>query len=299
MLNCDRVVGLLDAFRTLELPATEQADVERHLETCSHCQAELAVLRRTADSLSGRRKRVPGSVLDGVRRALGDRLGSVETVLGRVWVGFNERGLTFVRLDPVDAERARAAYHRRLGRNAMLAEVPARLARAVAGAAEGRWSKDVPVDLEGLPSFERTVLERMRSIPSGEVRPYAWLAAEAGSPRAVRAVGNIMNRNPVPLILPCHRVVPSSGGIGNYAFGSDVKRTLLEREGVSTELIDELSRRRVRYMGSDTTRIYCYPTCRDARRIQPAHQVAFESERAASAAGYRPCKHCRPLAVAV
>jgi O-6-methylguanine DNA methyltransferase len=230
---------------------------------------------------------------------LGDHLGTIETVLGPVWVGFNERGLTFVWLGSVDADRAQAAYRRRLGRNVTLSEVPPELARAVAGAAEGRWPKDIPVDLDGLPSFERTVLERMRTIPPGEVRPYAWLAAQAGSPRAVRAVGNIMNRNPVPLILPCHRVVPSTGGIGNYAFGSEVKRALLEREGVSTALIDELARRRVRYMGSDTTHIYCYPTCRDARRIQPAHQVPFENERAANAAGYRPCKHCRPLAVAV
>jgi O-6-methylguanine DNA methyltransferase len=220
-------------------------------------------------------------------------------VLGRVWVGFNERGLTFIWLGAVDELDAQIAYRRRLGREATLAELPTKLARAVADAAEGRWSKDVPVDLERLPSFERTVLERMRTIPVGEVRPYAWLAAEAGSPRAVRAVGNIMNRNPVPLILPCHRVVPSTGGVGNYAFGSGIKRALLEREGVSTESIDELARRRVRYMGSDTTRIYCYPTCRDARRIQPGHQVPFENERAASAAGYRPCKHCRPLAVAV
>jgi O-6-methylguanine DNA methyltransferase len=214
-------------------------------------------------------------------------------------VGFNERGLTFIWLGAVDPAEAQTAYRRRLGREAALANVPTKLARAVADAAEGRWSKDVPVDLAGLPAFERTVLERMRTIPAGEVRPYAWLAAEAGSPRAVRAVGNIMNRNPVPLILPCHRVVPSTGGVGNYAFGSGVKRTLLEREGVSTESIDELARRRVRYLGSDTTHIYCYPTCRDARRIQPVHQVPFENERAASAAGYRPCKHCRPLAAAV
>jgi O-6-methylguanine DNA methyltransferase len=299
MLKCDRVVGLLDAFRTAELSTAEQIDVARHLETCNQCQTELAGLRRTAGTLAGFQRTAPPSVLDAVRRMLGDRLGTVETVLGPVWVGFNERGLTFVWLDPVDAEQAQASYRRRLGREATLAEVPPKLVRAVAGAAEGRWSKDVPVDLGGLPSFERSVLERMRTIPPGEVRPYAWLAAEAGSPRAVRAVGNIMNRNPVPLILPCHRVVPSSGGIGNYAFGSDVKRRLLEREGVSTESIDELARRRVRYLGSDTTRIYCYPTCRDARRIQPRHQVPFENERAASVAGYRPCKHCRPLAVAV
>lgn len=299
MLKCERVAVLLDAFRTSELSSAEDQEVKSHLTSCEPCRNELAERERMAAALGSSRVMAPVSVRRRVMTAQGDRLGSVDTSLGPVWVGFNERGLTFISLEQTQPAHALELYRVRLGRPAMLADVPAKFEHAVMDAAEGRWTKDVAVDLEGLPSFERSVLERMRSIPPGEVRPYAWLAAEAGSPRAVRAVGNIMNRNPVPLILPCHRVVPTSGGIGNYAYGSRIKRTLLEREGVSTESIDELARRRVRYMGSDTTHIYCYPTCRDARRIQPRHQVPFENERAASNAGYRPCKHCRPLSVAV
>jgi O-6-methylguanine DNA methyltransferase len=299
MLKCEQVAVLLDAFRTSELRSAEDQEVKSHLTSCAPCRAGLVELERIATSLGGGRVTAPPAVHRGVMAALGERLGSVDTALGPIWVGFNERGLTFVSLEQTQPAHALALYRARLGREATLADVPSKFEQAVKDAAEGRWSKDVPVDLEGLPSFERSVLERMRSIPPGEVRPYAWLAAEAGSPRAVRAIGNIMNRNPIPLILPCHRVVPSSGGVGNYAYGSDIKRTLLEREGVSTDSIDELARRRVRYLGSNTTHIYCYPTCRDARRIQPRHQVPFENERAASNAGYRPCKHCRPLAVAV
>jgi O-6-methylguanine DNA methyltransferase len=299
MLKCERIAVLLDAFRTSELSPDEDRQVKCHLASCEQCRSELAEVEHMARALASARVTAPASVHRRVVGAVGDRLGSIDTSLGPVWVGFNERGLTFISLEQTQSARALELYRIRLGRPATLADVPPKFQRAVMEAAEGRWSKDVAVDLDGLPPFERSVLERMRSIPPGEVRPYAWLAAEAGSPRAVRAVGNIMNRNPVPLILPCHRVVPSSGGIGNYAYGSRIKRTLLEREGASPESIDELARGRVRYMGSDTTHIYCYPTCRDARRIQPRHQVPFENERAASAAGYRPCKHCRPLSVAV
>jgi len=299
VLKCEQATVLLDAFRTSELTHSEQDAIEHHIASCESCRAELDELQRMSGSLLKHISLAPASICRAVITTLGDRIGAVETVFGQVWVGFNERGLTFVSLLPSQPMHAQTAYRRRLGRDATLADVPPRLAHAVKEAAEGRWSKDVPVDLNGLPTFERSVLEKMRTIPAGEVRPYAWLAAEAGSPRAVRAVGNIMNRNPVPLILPCHRVVPSTGGVGNYAYGSGIKRALLQREGASPDTIDELAHRRVRYLGSDTTHIYCYPTCRDARRIQPKHQVPFENERAASAAGYRPCKHCRPLAVAV
>ncbi|MFN0070666.1 MAG: methylated-DNA--[protein]-cysteine S-methyltransferase [Chloroflexota bacterium] len=298
MLSCEQTARLLDAYRTAELDSKIQAEVRAHLDGCEACTLALLRLKEVTSALHALAVSAPPSLLGRISAAMSDQLGRISTALGQVWVGFNARGVTFVSLDPGDAETVQLAYRRRLGRDAVIGEIPSQIAQAVVDAAEGRWSSDVPVDLDGLPTFERVVLEKMRTIPRGELRPYAWLATEAGSPRAVRAVGNIMNRNPVPLLLPCHRVVPSTGGIGNYAYGSGIKRTLLEREGVSTEAIDELARRKVRYLGSDTTRIYCYPTCRDARRIQLIHQVMFSDERAASAAGYRPCKHCRPLASA-
>ena len=92
------------------------------------------------------------------------------------------------------------------------------------------------------PTFPSTCRHARRSIkrfsgatariPRGEVRTYGELAAIVGRPRAARAVGTAMARNPVPLLVPCHRVVPSSGGVGNYGFGSDLKAKLLAGEGV-------------------------------------------------------------------
>lgn len=86
--------------------------------------------------------------------------------------------------------------------------------------------------LEGVTPFQRTVLERTLTIPRGQVRTYGELAEEAGHPRAMRAVGSTMARNPLPLIIPCHRVVCSDGRIGAYSgTGVEIKRRLLKMEG--------------------------------------------------------------------
>lgn len=91
---------------------------------------------------------------------------------------------------------------------------------------------DVPVDLSLVSTpFRRTVLETLRrEVGPGAITHYGALAARAGHPRAARAVGTTMARNPVPLIVPCHRVLPGSGGIGSYGGGVERKRALLELE---------------------------------------------------------------------
>jgi hypothetical protein len=104
----------------------------------------------------------------------------------------------------------------------------------------------------------------------------------------------------VPLIVPCHRVVRSDGTLGQYSLGGpENKRTILAAEGADPDELEGLARAGVRFLGSDTTHIYCMPTCRDARRVRDRHLVQFSSARVAAAAGYRPCLHCRPMAAAV
>ena len=104
---------------------------------------------------------------------------------------------------------------------------------------------------------------------------------------AVRAVGTALARNPVPIAIPCHRVVKSDGAIGNYAFGAAMKKSLLEHEGMS-----EFGK--LRFVGSLTNDVFCYPTCRHARRINVANRVEFATSARAAAAGYRACSICRP-----
>ena len=107
---------------------------------------------------------------------------------------------------------------------------PKLVARVSEALATGRTH--VPVDLSSRSPFQQEVLRATARIPKGEVRTYGELAEIVGRPRAARAVGTAMARNPVPLLVPCHRVVPSSGGVGNYGDNPEMKAKLLAGEGV-------------------------------------------------------------------
>lgn len=90
---------------------------------------------------------------------------------------------------------------------------------------------ELPVDLSGVRGFFRSVLEATARIPYGSVSTYGRVAAVAGSPRAARAAGNALHDNPIPIVVPCHRVVPASGGVGQYGGREYRKEFLLALEG--------------------------------------------------------------------
>jgi O-6-methylguanine DNA methyltransferase len=215
-----------------------------------------------------------------------------DSAAGPIIVAWNRHGISAVRLggDPVEFEQW---FAKRRGRVATRGDaLPDPLHRAVDRALATGDARALTYDLRALHEFEIGVLRAALSIPPGEVRPYAWVAREAGRPAAVRAAGTALGANPIPLLIPCHRVVYSDGTSGHYAFGPEVKRALLTHEGIDLEALA----RGPRLVGSDTTRIYCHPTCRDAKRIGAAHRVGFRSAADATAAGYRACQHCRPAA---
>jgi len=145
----------------------------------------------------------------------------------------------------------------------------------------------VPVDLSEAGAFQRRVLEAAREIPFGEARPYAWVAERIGNPHAVRAVGTALGRNPVPILVPCHRVLRTDGGLGGYAFGLDLKTRLLGLERATPVL-----------EGCATTGIVCRVGCPDAMRMRDDSRVVFASVEDARTVGYRPCRTCRPEAAA-
>lgn len=88
------------------------------------------------------------------------------------------------------------------------------------------------VDISGITDFQKKVLLEVAKIPKGEVRTYKEIAKAIGKPRAYRAVGNALNKNPFVPLIPCHRVIASDGGIGGYAYGLKKKRELLKKEGI-------------------------------------------------------------------
>ena len=92
---------------------------------------------------------------------------------------------------------------------------------------------DCPLDMAGAGEFDRAVWEATRRIPYGETRTYAFVAGEIGRPAAARAVGQALGRNPLPILVPCHRVLRSDGGLGGFGGGLEMKKFLLglERRG--------------------------------------------------------------------
>jgi O-6-methylguanine DNA methyltransferase len=253
-------------------------------------------------ALAGLREPAPPDLVHSTLVAVGlaDDYAVMDSPVGPLRIAWNGRGMSTVEEAPSD-QAFEARLLARTGRVARRREaLPADLARKIERRLAGDRHNRIDLDLRGTTEFERAVWMKALEIPRGEVRPYGWIAAEIGRPKAVRAVGTALGHNPVPLIVPCHRVVRSDGMIGQYSLGGQHnKRTILAGEGADPDELETLARAGIRYFGSDTTHIYCLPTCHDARRVTDRHLVRFRSARAASDAGYRPCKHCRPGAVSV
>ncbi len=93
--------------------------------------------------------------------------------------------------------------------------------------------KFTKLDLSSFTPFQRKVLEVVKTIPYGETKSYKWVAERMGKPRAARAVGQALKRNPYPEVIPCHRVICSDGKLGGYSKGTQKKKRILKEEGVT------------------------------------------------------------------
>jgi methylated-DNA-[protein]-cysteine S-methyltransferase len=162
-----------------------------------------------------------------VREGLVDvRYDVVESPVGELLVAATDRGLARISYFGLDEDALARAYGVRVLR-APLDDVRRELDEYFEGR---RRSFDLPLDLRVAP-FHADVLRELARVPYGETTTYGTLAARSGRPKAARAVGTVMNRNPIPIVLPCHRVVGANGSLVGYAGGLDVKRHLLRLEG--------------------------------------------------------------------
>lgn len=141
----------------------------------------------------------------------------------------------------------------------------------------------VPVDLGGIPEFQGQVLAEARRIEFGAVASYAALARRIGHPNAARAVGNALGANPVPVLVPCHRVIRGDGTWGHYAFGAALKTRLLALERDTPLLV-----------GTTSDRVVCRHGCLNEQRADESRRVVFASVADAAGVGYRPCRICQP-----
>jgi len=159
-----------------------------------------------------------------------------DTPVGPVWLAAGLRGLVAVEYNGSEENFRRYLARVSKGR-------PQRSAKKVAAAKKvlliylhGESKRlDVDVDLSGITPFQRQVLEETRKVPRGQVSTYAEIARRIGNPKAVRAVGQALRRNPVPIVVPCHRVIASDGSLGGYGgeMRSKRKQQLLKLEGVA------------------------------------------------------------------
>ena len=237
---------------------------------------------------------LPDGISEGVALGTGiaDGYDFYESPVGKVVVTFNPNGVSSLSLAAEDFE---GYFSRRHGRRLIRAEAPTAWSGQIPTAIDAGTPGTLPVDLRSVTPFQDRILRIAATIPKGEVRPYGWLAREAERPGASRAVGSTMARNPIPLIIPCHRVVRSDGTIGAYSLGGPhIKWELLTNEGAGPERLEDLAEQKVRVQGNVSTHIFCHPTCRALRRSKPENVVDFRSGRAAAEAGFRPCELCRP-----
>ena len=155
--------------------------------------------------------------------------------LGAVEVATTDRGICAIALPQWNDHDLRlgaweaAGYRAKRAPHVLITQAMAELRAFTAGEAKGFR---VPLDLRHLPPFTERVLRCLLRVPTGTLITYGQLAAKAGSPRASRAVGGAVGRNPIPVIIPCHRVV-AGNGIGGFGLGLACKRVLLGMEGIT------------------------------------------------------------------
>jgi methylated-DNA-[protein]-cysteine S-methyltransferase len=156
----------------------------------------------------------------------------VDSPVGDLLVAATRRGLCRIAYD-ADPDQELGRLAKAFGIRALRSPKPIDAARRELDEYfEGRRRRfDLPVDVEFLADFNRRVLRELAGVPYGEMVTYGELAARAARPRAARAVGMVMNRNPLPIVLPCHRVVGANGKLVGYAGGLERKETLLRLEG--------------------------------------------------------------------
>ncbi len=158
----------------------------------------------------------------------------VDSPFGSLLVAASDRGVCRISFDP-EPERELDLLARTVGTRVLrsprrLDDARRELDEYFAGR---RTSFALPLDLALARGFQRAVLRELARVPYGATTTYGTLAASVGNPRAARAVGGAMNRNPIPIVLPCHRVVGSTGALVGYGGGLERKRALLELEGAA------------------------------------------------------------------
>jgi O-6-methylguanine DNA methyltransferase len=222
------------------------------------------------------------------------RVGVIPSPLGQLLVAESDRGVAaihflFISSGERTLEQLRKKFDL-IENEASARRIEAEIDRVFE---RGIDSTSRPIDLSLVDSeFQRHAYMLLRKVPAGAVITYHGLATIAGHPDAQRAIGTTMATNPIPIFVPCHRVIKSDGTIGNYGGGVDNKIKLLRAEGFEVGRDLRLPSRAV--MGHRHTKIFCRPDCSAARRADPNNALIYADSRHARHEGLRACKLCKP-----
>ncbi len=241
-MRCREVEALWDDLRGEGTPSLREA-VRMHLQSCPPCQELYEEYEGVAYCLSCLEAPPPScdlakKVVEHIAhlrqkfRSTPIALSIVDSPVGKLYVGFKENRIAFIGFDRGEkTEKVREQIERRLRRPVVTMDAPRWVSQTIREFFK-TWKLDKEhVDVSDLTPFEQAALKAAAEIPPGEVRSYAWVAQEIGRPKAARAVGQVMARNPIPLLFPCHRVVDSAGNLHNYGYGLELKARLLHMEG--------------------------------------------------------------------
>ena len=306
---CRKIETDLVAVAAGEAAAAEAHRVQAHVAVCASCRGDLSRYRAVEVMLGDLRESPsPAGDVTLARAELESRLadlrrrllvfGVFASPLGPILLARSEEGVSLVQyLDRAGAASRLAALPGIEAVEDLRETEP--LYRDLLDYLRGRRTRlDWPLDLRLARSdFQRRVLEVTAGLPYGAVASYAGLARQIGAPSATRAVAQALRWNPVPIAIPCHRVIGSSGDLTGYA-GNKValKERLLTLEGVhvlarhGTHRVD----RRAMYVRLWDDTEYCLPSCGSLSRRSLAELELFASRERAESTGLAPCTSCRP-----
>ena len=305
---CVAIEPDLVATGTGEATAPAAERVEAHVAGCRSCRDDLARYRAIDATVGALRSGAPPVAdAEAARQRLVARLADLRSrivgyrvfpsSLGPILIARSEHGVALVEYLPREGVAASRLFR--------MAGVEAHedrgdlegLQRELLEYLEGRRTHlDWPLDLRGARSdFERAVLEATAAVPYGAVASYTGIAGQLGKPAAVRAVAQALRHNPLPIVVPCHRIVGSRGELVGYA-GNRVglKERLLGLEGVRTAPAhaSKVARAALYHYEPSPSREYCLPTCGNIAR-RPIGML-FARREQAEARGLVPCTTCHP-----
>jgi methylated-DNA-[protein]-cysteine S-methyltransferase len=309
--GCRAIEPDLVAAAIGEADLAAEGRVTAHVAKCEPCRTDHAGYR-AIDRELGRMQAAPVDSEGALRsrERLEARLGDIrsrivayrvfDSPLGPILLAHSEQGVVLLEYLRGSADVRASRLARMPGIEAVEDEGETEgLYRDFRAYVEGRaqrlpWSLDLRL---ARSPFQRKVLEHTAQIPYGAVVSYKRLASDLGQPRAVRAVAQALRWNPVPIAIPCHRVVGASGLLTGYAGGETTrKRQLLSTEGVPMVPVhdDFAIARGAMYILAPGDREYCIPSCASTETLHSGLLTYFGSRKRAEAVGLNPCTTCRP-----